>query len=77
MMSNRGTQIYPDKGTIIDCNDQHRCRFLVRDAANGSLTDADVFALLPRLSAVAPWAHIEKLQEFDGQPSYTKAQGED
>jgi len=23
------------------------------------------------------WAHIEKLQEFDGQPSYTKAQGED
>jgi isocitrate dehydrogenase len=23
------------------------------------------------------WAHIEKLQEFDGAMGYTKAQGED
>ena len=49
---------------------------LVRDAA-GSVSDADIAALLPKLAAVVPWAHIEKLQEFDGQPSYTKAQGED
>ena len=76
MMSNRGTQVYPDKGTIIDCTDQHRCRMLVRDAA-GELSDADIYAILPKLSTRVKWAHIEKLQEFDGMPAYTKAQGED
>ena len=43
----------------------------------GEVADAAIFALLPKLAAVAKWAHIEKLQEFDGQPSFTKAQGED
>ena len=76
MISNRGTQVYPDKGTLIDCVDQSRCRLLLREPA-GELTDADIFALLPKLAAVARWAHLEKLQEFDGQPAFTKAQGED
>ena len=75
MISNRGTQIYPDKGTTIDCTDASQCRFLLRDA--GELADATIFELLPKLAAVAKWAHVEKLQEFDGQPSFTKAQGED
>lgn len=76
MMSNRGTQVYPDKGTIIDCNDQHRCRLLARDTS-AELTDADLFPVLLKLAAKLRWAHIEKLQEFDGQPAFTKAQGED
>ena len=76
MISNRGTQIYPDKGTTIDCTDGSQVRLLQRDAA-GELSDAAIFELLPKLAAVAKWAHVEKLQEFDGQPSYTKAQGED
>jgi isocitrate dehydrogenase len=76
MISNRGTQVYPDKGTLIDCVDQHRCRLLLREPA-GELADDAIFALLPKLAGVAKFAHIEKLQEFDGQPSYTKAQGED
>lgn len=76
MISNRGTQIFPDKGTVIDCTDASQCRFILRDAA-GELSDAALFELLPKLAAAVKWGHIEKLHEFDGQPSYTKAQGED
>lgn len=76
MMSNRGTQVYPDKGTIIDCTDQHRCRLILRDAA-GSLSDADALAAIQQIATKYRWAHVEKLQEFDGQPAFTKAQGED
>jgi isocitrate dehydrogenase len=76
MMSNRGTQVYPDKGTIIDCTDQHRCRVLARDA-NADLGDTELLAIATKLAGRVRWGHIEKLQEFDGQPSFTKAQGED
>ncbi|CAN5184955.1 NADP-dependent isocitrate dehydrogenase [soil metagenome] len=76
MISNRGTQIYPDKGTIIDCIDAHTCRLLLRDKSK-ELSDAEIFAVLPKLAAKLKWAHIEKLQEFDGAMAYTKAQGED
>lgn len=74
MISNRGTRVYPPTGTITDCIDQYRLRFI---KADGSLTDADIADLLTRISTVAPWAHIEKLQEFDGVQGWTKAQGED
>jgi len=76
MMSNRGTQVYPDKGTNIDCTDQHRARLLLRETA-GDLSDAAIFEVMAKLAAFTKWAHIEKLQEFDGQMSFTKAQGED
>lgn len=76
MISNRGTQVYPDKGTLIDCVDQYRCRFVLRDAA-GNLSDNELITLLNKISPEHQWVHIEKLAEFDGQPGFTKAQGED
>jgi isocitrate dehydrogenase len=76
MISNRGTQVFPDRGTMIDCVDQYRCRFIQRDA-NGDLNDAQLVELLSRVGSQYRWMHVEKLQEFDGQPSFTKAQGED
>jgi len=76
MISNRGTQIYPDKGTIIDCIDASTCRLMLRKA-DGDLSDAEIFALLPKLAAKMKWTHLEKLNEFDGAPGFTKAQGED
>ena len=76
MMSNRGTQVYPDKGTTIDCNDQQRARLLAIDP-KADLTDADLIGVMQKLATRVKWAHIEKLQEFDGAPSFTKAQGED
>lgn len=76
MISNRGTQVYPDKGTMIDCVDHHRCRFMLRDAS-GEVNDAALLELVGKIASQHRWVHIEKLQEFDGQPGYTKAQGED
>jgi isocitrate dehydrogenase len=76
MLSNRGTQVYPDKGTLIDCVDHYRCRFVQREPG-GELPDAHLLDLLARVAAKYRWVHVEKLQEFDGQPGYTKAQGED
>jgi isocitrate dehydrogenase len=33
--------------------------------------------LAQRLAVKHRWMHLEKLQEFDGKPAFTKAQGED
>jgi isocitrate dehydrogenase len=76
MISNRGTQVYPDKGTMIDCVDHYRCRFVQREV-NGEVNDSHLLDLMNRIAGKYRWVHVEKLQEFDGQPGYTKAQGED
>jgi isocitrate dehydrogenase len=36
-----------------------------------------VFDLLRRVAGAHRWMHVEKLQEFDGEPAYSRAQGED
>ena len=76
IVSSRGTRVYPSTGAITDCVDQFRFRFILRDAA-GDATDAQILDLLQRVAAKHRWAHVEKLQEFDGAQAYTKAQGED
>jgi isocitrate dehydrogenase len=76
MISNRGTKVYPDNGGMTDCVDHWRCRFVLRDAA-GSLEDAALLALVGKVAATHRWMHLEKLEEIDGQPAYTRAQGED
>lgn len=83
MISNRGTKVYPLGGAITDCTDQFRCRCVLRQGGakgeTGNLSDADLLAAIAKVGS-APglkWAHIEKLQEFDGEAGFTKAQGED
>ncbi|MGP1346433.1 MAG: NADP-dependent isocitrate dehydrogenase [Phycisphaerales bacterium] len=76
MISNRGTRAYPLTGTDMDSVDHWRCRFVMRDA-KAEMTDADLMALVQKVAGVYTWNHIEKLMEFDGAASYTKAQGED
>jgi isocitrate dehydrogenase len=76
MISSRGTKVYPPTGAITDVVDHYRCRFLLRDAG-GDATDAQILELIQRVGSRFRWAHIEKLQEFDGAMGYTKAQGED
>ncbi|MCX7700975.1 MAG: isocitrate/isopropylmalate family dehydrogenase, partial [Gemmataceae bacterium] len=76
MISNRGTKVYPVGTAMVDCVDHYRCRFLVRDA-NASANDSELLDLLQRVAQAHRWVHVEKLQEFDGQPAYTLAQGED
>jgi isocitrate dehydrogenase len=75
-VSSRGTKLYPNSTAITDIVDSSTARFLLRDAA-AELSDADLLALTAKIAGSFRWNHIEKLFEFDGQPSFTKAQGED
>lgn len=75
MMSNRGTQVWPPTGARTDCVDHYRCRFLLRDGAR-PLTDAAVLGLLEGIGRQVRWMHVERLAEIDGEPSFTRAQGE-
>ncbi len=76
MISNRGTKVYPDGNTNIDVVDQYRCRF-IRRVDTSDIDHATIRNLLERIETKYQWCHIELLQHFDGQPGYTKAQGED
>jgi isocitrate dehydrogenase len=76
IVSSRGTRVYPSTGAITDCVDQFRFRYVLRDPA-GDATDVQILDLLQRVATKHRWAHVEKLQEFDGVPAFTKAQGED
>ncbi|MGP1309081.1 MAG: NADP-dependent isocitrate dehydrogenase [Phycisphaerales bacterium] len=75
MISNRGTQVYPEGNPRIDLIDHYRCRFMQRDAG-GDLDDAKIMELVQKVGAKHRWMHIEKLQEFNGEAAYAKAQGE-
>ena len=75
MISSRGTQVYPATGAITDTIDAYYCRLMLEEPAD-DISDEDVAALLARVSTRHRWSHIEKLQEFDGAPGYTKSQGE-
>ncbi len=76
LVSSRGTKVFPPTGAITDTVDHYRCRFVIKESP-GDLTDDDVHQLLVAISQRHRWMHIEKLQEFDGAPAFTKAQGED
>jgi isocitrate dehydrogenase len=76
MISNRGTKVYKDNGAMTDCVDHWRCRFVLRDGAQ-DLDDGALFGLLAKVAAKHRWMHVEKLQEFDGAPAFSLAQGED
>ncbi len=74
LISSRGLQVYPDVGTQIDYVDHWRCRFLTRD---GEVTTQTVTELLSRVAAHYRWSRVQLLHEFEGEPGFTKAQGED
>ncbi len=75
MISCRGTQVYPATGAITDIVDASYCRLMLKEPAEDVSDDA-VAELLHRVSTRHRWGHIEKLQEFDGEPGYTRSQGE-
>jgi isocitrate dehydrogenase len=74
-VSNRGRQVYPPTGAAADMVDHYACRFALRKG-QADLSDDAVHDLLTRVSTRHRWMHLEKLQEFDGEPGFTKAQGE-
>lgn len=76
-ISSRGAKVYPDDlGVVSDPSDCLRLRFkTVKPGEN--VKEATVLELLSRLAGCAPWMHVEKLSEFDGELAFTKDQGED
>ena len=76
MISSRGTKVFPPTGAMTETGDHFRCRFIIKREP-GDLSDEDVHELLVRISSAHSWMHIEKLQEFDGEPGFTRDQGED
>ena len=75
MISNRGTMVYPGVGALTDCVDHWRARFVLRAPA-GDLSDSEILDVIQRVASRHRWVHVEKLQEIDGEPAYTRAQGE-
>jgi isocitrate dehydrogenase len=76
MIGNRGTKVYTPTGAITDVVDQWVARFVQRDA-DGNVPDDVILSLLSAIGERYRWSHIEKLQEFDGEQGFTRAQGED
>jgi isocitrate dehydrogenase len=76
LISNRGTKVYPAMGAITDCVDHYRCRFMSR-SGDDAVADKQVLSLVQDLASHYRWVHVEKLLEIDGQPGFTKDQGED
>lgn len=76
MISNRGTQVYPPTGASPDCVDHWRCRFMLKRPAD-YIDSAALGLLLNSIDGNGlRWMHIEKLNEFDGEEAFSKAQGE-
>jgi isocitrate dehydrogenase len=73
MITNRGAMVYPSTDRRVSLVDHFRCRFVPRDAA-ADLGDAVILALLQTLAGEHRWMHVEKLQEFDGEPAFSKSQ---
>jgi len=74
MVSNRGTVVFPLTGAPTECIDHFRCRFLITEPAGWN--QDSLLDLLKRVGEKYRWMHVEKLEEIDGAPGYTKAQGE-
>lgn len=75
IVSNRGTQVFPSKGAENDCVDQWRCRLMATAEATGPAELAELLDAIEK--AGWRWMHIEKLEEINGAPGFTRAQGED
>ena len=75
MLSNRGTQVWPDTGGHSFKVDHFQCRFVLRQHKPGNY-GPEIAELVRKVSAEHRWMHIEKLQRFDGVDAFAKAQGE-
>jgi isocitrate dehydrogenase len=73
MITNRGAMVYPASGRRVSLVDHFRCRFVFRDATT-SAGDAEILSLLGAVSGKYRWMHVEKLQEFDGEPAFSRSQ---
>jgi isocitrate dehydrogenase len=74
MLESRGTKVYPPTGLSVDGVRWFRGRFVAADGREPSETD--LVELLGRIAARHRWTEVLRLQSFESEPGYTKAQGE-
>ncbi len=74
MVESRGTKVYPSIGLATDHVRWYRGRFVAR--AGSIVSEDDLVALLGRIAARHRWTEFVRLQSFDGELAFTKAQGE-
>lgn len=73
MISNRGQKVYPNGIPETLCVDHWRCRFI----AKGTVEPSETIALLGRMAdAGFPFIKTEGLYTFDGEPGFTRGQGQ-
>jgi len=73
MITNRGAMVFPASDRRVSLVDHFRCRFIPNDSSI-DLRDADILGLLATIGSRYRWMHVEKLQEFDGVPAFSKSQ---
>jgi isocitrate dehydrogenase len=73
MITNRGAMVFPSNDRRVSLVDHYRCRFVLRETAS-TFGDTEILSLLGTVGATHRWMHIEKLQEFDGEPAFSKSQ---
>jgi isocitrate dehydrogenase len=75
MISNRGTKVWPGGQPETFCVDHWRCRF--EQADGGELTHTAIVDLLGRVAAAGvDFIKTEHLCTFDGEPGYSRGQGQ-
>ena len=73
MIDNRGVKVWPDGMAETFCTDSFRCRF----TAGGAITQAQVLGVLQRIAGAGlEIVQTVGLQNFDGKPGFTLAQGQ-
>ena len=73
MITNRGAMVFPSSERRISLVDHFRCRFIPKDGT-ANVGDAEILSLIGVIGAEYRWMHVEKLQEFDGEPAFSKSQ---
>jgi isocitrate dehydrogenase len=75
MISNRGTQVYPQGSLLTECVNQYRVR-VERVPGNPSLTSDEILQFCLRLAPSIKLCSIEWLMMYNGQRAYSLAQGQ-
>ncbi|MFN8155203.1 MAG: isocitrate/isopropylmalate family dehydrogenase [Bacteroidia bacterium] len=73
-ISNRGTQVWPTGSVLTDLINQYRVR--IEKEGDGELSQTDLFSLTQKIAESCTICSLEMLLNFDGQPAYSKAQGQ-
>lgn len=73
-ISNRGTQVWPTGSVLTDLINQYRVR--IEKIGEEVLSQTDLLSLVQKIAGSCYVCSVEMLLNFDGQPAYSKAQGQ-